>query len=135
MKAWHGGLRDGVRAFWIVAAVLAAATAGAGLVWVGTGLLEALGGVAVVIAFPLAWLIHRRRYPVRVSRRVGPAIVGGLLGVFGSVLLRAPVAVLLLVLEYGAPAPWRALVRLALAGLIAWGAWWAAQRRYRTLVG
>lgn len=133
MKAWHGGLRDGVRTFWIVAATLAAATAGIGLAWPRSGLIEAAAGVAVVVAFPAGWLAHRRRFPVRVPLRAGPAIVGGLLGVFASVLLRLPIAVLLLVLDYGAPAPWRGLVRMAVAGLLAGVGWWAAQRRYRSL--
>lgn len=135
MQRWHGGLRDGVRSFWMVAAVLAAASGGTGLIMTGSGALEAVAGISVVVAFPLGWWLHRRRHPVQIRIHRRAALVGGGLGVFGAVLLRAPVAVLLILVDYGAQAPWRWVIRLLLAGAVAGVGWWFAQQRYRRLVG
>lgn len=135
MKRWHGGLRDAVRSFWMVAAAVAAASGGTGLIFAGTGLVDGVAGLAVIVAFPLGWWLHRRNHPVLLSSHRAAALVGAVLGIFGAVLLRIPVTVLLIVVDYGAPAPWRWVTRLVLASALAAAGWWFAQLRYRRLVG
>jgi len=133
MQRWHGGLRDAGRAMLVVGVAVAASSASGGLIHSGSGLIESVSGGLVGIAFPAGWIAHRRRHPVGLPIRPVARVIGGILGILVAVVLRGPVMLVLLTLDYGSSGALSVAVRLVGAGALFWLGRWVAQRRLSQL--
>jgi hypothetical protein len=103
------------------------------LIHSASGSIPSISGGLVGIAFPAGWIIHRKRHPVALRVHPVARLVGAFLGLLLAVVLRGPIMVILLTLDYGSTGAVSVVIRSAEAVALHWLGRRLAARRFHQL--